>query len=249
MGLLQEVGLKQIDPTKLQSSSEMLTNWLTGIFIALIVVSIVLMILWILKFKHKVHIMHITGSTLIHKYDKARIWRDKKGILWFRLLKNKYKGKVPAADAKGVTEKGKYHFDLYYMEDKGYVFADQRSEVIKQSLEKDRPEGSLLENLDVWSTEDRTLMIIQQEESEMFKNFSWKEWISKNSGLIIGGVTLVMLIIAFAIAIDTLMPHLTQLSGDRVTETQANQVLGEAINRMVDYMNATQPTIAGVAPQ
>jgi len=135
-------------------------------------VAVIWLVIWILMHKHKVHIMELTGTVIRHAYDKARIYQDRNGITWIKLLKRRVKDRVPPPEAKGLTKKGKYHFDLFYTEEGGYSFAYQDSQVICQQLATQRinEKGAVDENGNpimepVLDAKGKPIMITKQDEN------------------------------------------------------------------------------------
>lgn len=79
------------------------------------------------RYKHKFRIKRITGTKTIVVDDKAKEFKDKDGITWWKLLKHKHVIAVPPADCLDVTNKGRHSVEAYYSDESGYQFEKSAS--------------------------------------------------------------------------------------------------------------------------
>lgn len=100
----------------------------TGFTVLLIIITAGCLIalgifIWsITRYKHKFRVKKITGTKTIVIDDKAKEFRDRDGILWWKLLKLKHIIAVPPADCLDVTDRGRHSVEAYYSDESGYQY-------------------------------------------------------------------------------------------------------------------------------
>lgn len=120
-------------------------------------------------FKYKVRVRKVrsNGQSIIID-DKARLFKDNKGGVWWKTKKTKLKLKEPPVSAIGVDGRGKEVAELYLFEDgktawRNNTFDLDKLEELKASI--NNPNGIM----DAMSSEERSLLTTEYIESENYK--------------------------------------------------------------------------------
>ena len=110
---------------------------MTVIIIALIA-GIIGIIVYIMSFKHVVHIKVMTKKGFFYRKDKAKeITED--GVKFWKLFRMKEIVTIPPPEATHITEKGRYVAEAYYSEETGFIWAADTvtRESFKNRIEED----------------------------------------------------------------------------------------------------------------
>lgn len=91
------------------------------------VIALGIFIWHMLQYKHKFRIKKITGTKTIVVDDKAKEFKDRDGITWWKLMKQKHIIAVPPADCLDVTERGRHSVEAYYSDESGYQYEKSAS--------------------------------------------------------------------------------------------------------------------------
>jgi len=133
----------------------------------IVVVAAVIGLGWyLLSFKHKVRVREILkdGDFRIID-DKARRVRDKKGNVWWKLLKTKLKVVEPPSEAKEVTYKGKVVCEGYLLDGK-FLWRKNQFDVKEF---KDSQAEYIEGGFDALSAGERAMYLDDLEESFAYK--------------------------------------------------------------------------------
>jgi len=106
-----------------------ITEW--GLVIMVIlgcVVGLGVFLFRISRFKHKFRVKLVTGTKTIIVDDKAKLFNDKDGVTWMKLMKRKHIIQVPPADCMDVTERGNFSVEAYYSDEGWYQFEKSASQ-------------------------------------------------------------------------------------------------------------------------
>lgn len=92
------------------------------LLIVAIVICIAAIIIWRGKFKHKFRIKEVIQGRKIYYDDVARDYKDKQGVRWWRLLKQKENVEIPPPEAIEIDTKGKKCVEAYRLETGEYIY-------------------------------------------------------------------------------------------------------------------------------
>jgi hypothetical protein len=87
-----------------------------------LVIAIIWMLWYVMSFKHKVVIREVAkdGKTIV-KFDKAKSFKDKIGVTWWKLFRYRVKLPEPMSDSIDITAKGKKVVEFFKTEDGMFI--------------------------------------------------------------------------------------------------------------------------------
>jgi len=87
-----------------------------------LIIAIIWMVWYIISFKHKVVVREVAkdGKTIV-KFDKAKSFKDKIGVTWWKLFRYKVKLPEPMSDSIDITAKGKKAVEFFKTEDGMFI--------------------------------------------------------------------------------------------------------------------------------
>ena len=100
----------------ISSGRGVLNQVVTGFFIVIggaIIAALVIWILFKLSYKHKFRYRSALDQGKLIKDDKAREYKDKDGLVWWRLLRSKEKIPAPPSDVLSFDHKGRKVLEAY----------------------------------------------------------------------------------------------------------------------------------------
>jgi len=138
------------------------------------------------KFKHRVIVRVVTGTTSRVEFDKAATVKKKDGTTYWRLQRRRDNIPIPPSESISLTNKGKFIITLFYTEQGEYVF-------VKTHFDKDLKIGSD----DPLTTADREFYVNQIRKSEEERGFRWDANTIATATSVMGLIILVTLSFVF----------------------------------------------------
>ncbi len=209
-----------------------------GLIIALVLAIVGGLLFYIFsmsKFKHKFRIKEVINGRKIVRDDRARDYKTKDGVIYWRLLKRKENIPVPPPEAIELDSKGRKCVEAYRLETGEYIFIKDVSEVIPRKIieienEKKREEEikkwakdkTVIEAFQPLTTKQRLIMINQIKKAQERRTMKWQDYILPVVG--IGAV--VILVVALMIFYGDMAKPLLEM-GDKLNahaQIQKNQL-------------------------
>ena len=162
------------------------------------------------RFKHNVRVKKVINGRFIIKNDKARDFKDKEGVLWWKLFKHKDLIPVPPSEAVEVDHRGKLTVDVYRTESGDYTYLKDTHQFIEPpdkilsivddkkrvvALKEWRAKNNVIEAYQPITTKQRMVFIKQIRKAHDKKTKNWQEYILPVAGL----AALVMIVIALMV--------------------------------------------------
>lgn len=137
--------------------------WLVAIVLVLAVIGLGW---YFLSFKHRVIVREVNkGGFSTWTADKARRVKDKKGIVWFKLMKTKLKVPEPPSEVREITKKGKVVAELWVYDGK---MLWKRNTFDSEKF-KDTTADYLDGGFDALSSGERSMFIDEIENAQTYK--------------------------------------------------------------------------------
>ena len=178
----------------------------------------VIFFVWIMGFKHKFRVRQITGTKTFIVDDKARVYKDKDGVTYWRLLKFRDIIPMPPSDAIDVTSKGKFVVEAYRNEQGEYQYIyDHKAMAVFQPL----------------TTNQRLILINQIKKANAKRKTEWMQY----APLIASGMVLVIIMVmAFTFWDDITKPAV----GAANSNAQASKDMRDAVTRLDNILQKKQ---------
>ena len=180
--------------------------------IALLTVLVVagILVYQVIRYKHIFVVRKITGTKTLIVNDKAREWKDDKGVTYWKLMRMKDVVPLPPPDAISITKKGKYVVEAYRNEHGEYQYIYPSS-------------GSDVSFFQPLTTNQRLILVEQIRKANSKRKMSWMEY----TPLIASSATLIIvLVLVFSFWKDVTQPAVAaSQSNANAAETNSQTVL------------------------
>lgn len=151
------------------------------LLILTIVGGIIALIIYILKYKHRVRIREIANNRIIIYDDKARDYKDKDGITYWKLLKKRDTLPLPQSEAIELTSKGKKCIEVYRTPTGEYVFI------------KDQVDLNEVKPFQPLTTNQRQILVNQYKKAYARRQKAWAEYVIPVASL--GAIVLLVIML------------------------------------------------------
>lgn len=193
------------------------------LFFAVLIIGILILIR-ILKHKHKFRVWERTSSVPVLRDDKAMIYTDKSGVEKIHLLKMKKNAPMPPSDAYGFTNKGKYSWEAYYSHDKGFEYVFPTNKPYQISVE-------------AMSTNQKQFMMEEYEKADMKKKKRLGEFIAQAAPY----AALIIIVLSIFIFWNDITQPTVQMSQQAQKYQSTNLEILQILERMESEMQQTKP--------
>lgn len=140
-------------------------NWILYLLIAGVVIGLIIFMLNLAKYKHRVIVKILGKHGKIIVTDKAKEVKQK-GRKYWRLLKLKENIPIPPESAFQITNKGKVFVEAYKTPQGEFIYVDDDTNIKSEDIIKNPLQSSDIE-----------FYVSQQELSNQYKTNTWKDLI------------------------------------------------------------------------
>lgn len=155
-------------------------------------------VLVIAKFKFKVQVRELASGRKIITNDKAKLFKSKDGVLFWKLMKGKDVIPIPPEESIELDKHGKKHVVVYKTQTGEYIYAkdtnnhlDPPEELLKipdktkreEELKKWRKENNIVQPFQPLTTIQRQILINQVIKAQERKNKGWRDMILPIAGI------------------------------------------------------------------
>lgn len=147
------------------SASSALVSVVLWLLLIAVVAGVLFGIFYLAMFKHRVRVKQsVRGRTIVID-DKARIYKDRNGAVWWKFLKTKLKVSPPPSDAVDINKKGKFIAEGYLVEDGRFIW--RIDDFNKDKVEQH--DNSFNGNYHFFSSDERALLAGEVIEAQQYK--------------------------------------------------------------------------------
>lgn len=211
---------------------------ITTIFVAVIGLTLLVVVYFFYNsslYKIKFNVKIITGSKKIWFYDKARVIKDKNGVvICWQLLRRRHRVPIPPPQAIEINNKGKLVVTAYYTEEGEYIYSIDKNDSLR--------------GIDPLTTDDREFFLNELKKAETRKGFKWQDHLMTMGALLF---VLVIIVLSFVYWEDISKPAV-QISENFEKAQQYNmettKMLRDIINEQQSITNTLNEQMNVVRP-
>lgn len=185
---------------------------------------------YFLSFKHKVRIREILKDGDFRVIDdKARRFKDKKGNVWWKLLKTRIKVVEPPSEAKEVTVKGKIVCEGYLLDGK-FMWRKNQFDINKF---KDNQAEYIEGGFDALSSGERAMYLDELEESFAYKKKKLIDLLWQATPII----GIIIMLTLFFIFFDNVITPGYEIAEQNARMVQHNKEIVESFERAMQIID------------
>jgi hypothetical protein len=194
----------------------------------LVIATAIIGVWWFLRFKHRVRVRKvIKNGRSIPIDDKARVYKDNDGAVWWIFRKTGIKVAEPSNDALEVGQRGKIHAEGYLLADGNFIWRNNDLDINKlKELQKDEAYSS---GYDALTSQERALYAKELRDSESYK----KKKLSELILMALPFVTVIIVIVLTFVLIGEAIEPARQLGAEIKASTET---LKEAMQIVKDVV-------------
>lgn len=112
-----------------QNATETLLWGIAALFVIGVIVIIIMFIVKILQYKHRIIIRVLANDRKYIVHDKFMVAKDDEGVVWWKLLKRKHMIPVAPSDCIEISEKGRMFVESYYTDEGEYIYNFDKAKI------------------------------------------------------------------------------------------------------------------------
>jgi hypothetical protein len=209
----------------------------------LLVIAVLVIFAWMFfRYKHKVRVRKVVkdGRAILID-DKARVFKDKDGAVWWMFRKTKIKVAEPSSDALEINNKGKIVAEGFLLNDGNFIWRNNDFDL--KELEKLKTTEVYHGKYDALTSQERALYAKELRDSESYKKKKLSELLMMALPFITVIIVIVLTFVLIGEAIEPARQLGVEIRGASDSIKEAMQIVKDVVqNRETSWLESQNMT-------